>query len=341
MSKAFELSPSRCRFRAELTQQVAAKTEAIFEKRYFDKKIRWTGLDENGQTIDGAHRSDPRYYYTSPLSRLSGSGTGSNLGIATSVSVMFLASVIADFKVETMIDAPCGDANWQFQAWEVDSIRAFVGLDIVHAVIDLNARRYAFHSNKIFSHWDFSRCPLPRIRWLARRDARDDAEARPAVTGPPVAVDLVHMRDVLQHLRSSSALRALHNVMSSGARLLVATTFPSDRGAGKGAAANATSPLGAGRRLQANNRKILEGNFFAADLLRSPFNLPRPLRCEPTHPHLEADLTCVWRLDNTSRHAWLREHARVMQPTAVDDGADGFEMPVSTSTRSGGRSRAG
>ena len=103
--KAFDVSPSTCRFRTALTAKAAATTEGIFNARYYDKRMRWT---TNGTTI---HKSDPRYYYTSPTSRVSGSGTGSDLGNATSVSLAFLAQVISDFRIETMVDAPCGDVN--------------------------------------------------------------------------------------------------------------------------------------------------------------------------------------------------------------------------------------
>jgi hypothetical protein len=66
------------------------------------------------------------------------SGGGSNLGVATATSLRFLADVIREFNVSSMIDAPCGDFNWQNHAWEVDSISAYLGLDIAASVVHQN-----------------------------------------------------------------------------------------------------------------------------------------------------------------------------------------------------------
>ena len=55
---------------------------------------------------------DPGYYYTKPLDRKSASGHGSDLGVATSESLRFLSDAIRQYNVTSMIDVPCGDANW-------------------------------------------------------------------------------------------------------------------------------------------------------------------------------------------------------------------------------------
>ena len=220
-------------------------------------------------------------------------------------------------------------------------------------VVALDARRYAFHSNKRFLHWDLSRCPLPRIRWPST-SAGGGTQAVPGVStsSPP---SLVHMRDVLQHLRYSTGMRLLRRVFESGAAYLVGTTFPErqatafpERQATTFPASTSPSnedaavraPMGAapapaqaeghaadGSRRLKENRQILDGNFFLADLQRPPFSLPPPIRCVRTHPALEPDLTCLWRLDKGTRDTWLRQHgARVPMPKVVSNVEEGVDM---------------
>ena len=286
--KAFRLSPSNCSVYVE-------KTERAFSQRYYDKKRRWTS---NG--IDSSFATDPRYYYARPLTRLSGSGHGSNLGNATSTSLSFLVDVLNEMRIDTMIDAPCGDVNWQFGAWEVDTLRAYVGLDIVHNLIHLNEQRYRFHSNKVFGHWDVALCPLPRIQWLQEHEA--DPDGTRYKWEPPKPGTLVHMRDMLQHLRIGNGLRVMHHVMTymTGAEplWLLSTTFPLE----KTQAGIKTKP---GTII---NRKIIDSNFFRIDLSQPPFSLPPPIRCVPTHPQLEPDLTCLYRLDQLVRDSWVRKY---------------------------------
>ena len=350
--KAFRLSPGNCSIYFDddrAGREAAKRTENAFAARYYSPTLRWTGKDEAGKDIDNSFSSDPRYYYTRPLTRLSGSGHGSDLGNATSTSLRFLVDVIRELRIETLIDAPCGDVNWQFGAWEVDSLRAYVGLDIVHRLVGLNQQRYAFHSNKVFQWWDVSRCPLPQIQWLSVAGGAGEAGWEARHESPT----LVHMRDMLQHLRISSGVRALQHVMRSGAEYLISTTFPAAsaddvaaaaaaghaKGAGRADASRPRQHIGGhahgdgaggrhramamaataevagagGRRLASHgmgaNRKIVDANFFRIDLSRPPFRLPPPIRCVPTHPQIEADLTCLYHLDRATREAWLRSMA--------------------------------
>lgn len=144
----------------------------------------------------------------------SGSGPGSETGDATASSLEFLKDVIPRFDIKSVVDVPCGDVNWQFHSWEMDSLEQYVGLDIVKSVIRLNSMRFAHHRNKMFVAWDFVSCGIPR--WH-RRD------------GSVRAVDMVHMRDVLQHISVENGLRAIDNVCRSGAtRYFVTTTYPED-----------------------------------------------------------------------------------------------------------------
>ena len=219
-----------------------------------------------------------------PKQRYSGSGPGSDLGYTTATSLQFLREVIRGFNVTSMIDLPCGDANWIFDSWETDSLELYIGLDIVKSVIDLNSQRLAHHSNKVFRHWDGVQCPLPKF---------STGEAGGGAGGAPRAVDLIHSRDVLQHLTTGQGIDFLCNVFQSGAVVFVTTSFP-----------------------RGSNRDIAEGDFFLADLTAAPYDLPRYYttnKCVATHPNIERDVTCVYDLTLPWVRPWVAQkcHARV------------------------------
>ena len=173
-----------------------------------------------------------------------------------------------------MMDAPCGDANWQFDAWETDGLlRAYVGLDAVRPVVELDARRFCHHSNKRFVPWDLTACGnLPKLV-LPVLDGKGNASET-------VPVDMVHVRDVIQHMPLAKGLAALRNVARSEAKYLVATTFP-----------------------RSTNRDIKEGDMYQNNLCAEPFNLPQPRHCTPTHPEHESDDTCLWKINTAFKAA--------------------------------------
>lgn len=212
----------------------------------------------------------PQYYYTygqklrDELERPSLSGGGSNLGANTERSLAFLRDVIKAKCIQTMLDVPCGDVNWQFHAWEVDSLALYVGLDTASAVIKLNTVRFRHHVNKMFAPWDFVQCPLPHI---VLQDTSVHASQKAK------AFDLVHVRDAIQHLPLDQARKALCNIVMSGAKYLVTTTYESE-----------------------SNRNISVGHWYPSNLEASPFNFPKPEQCIRTHPSGEADSTCLWTL---------------------------------------------
>lgn len=211
---------------------------------------------------------DPRYYYTygnvSKLSRQSPSGGGSVIGPETAASLLFLSSIINDYQITSILDIPCGDTNWQFQSFEMDSLEVYVGADIAPEIIALNKRKFFFHSNKVFALWDFTECEIPHYKFLDNRKIIAESYR---------SFDLIHVRDVLQHLPLKKGMRAINNIFKSGAKFLLATTFP------KGV-----------------NQEIKEGDFFRNNLAKPPFNLPKPLSCIKTHPRHEDDETCLYEI---------------------------------------------
>lgn len=206
-----------------------------------------------------------------PKARKSASGRGSYLGYPTQASLQVLRTTIQDYNVTTMIDIPCGDVNWIFDSWETDSLELYIGLDIVEPVIDLNAKRLRHHSNKVFRHWDGAQCPLPMFQMTPDEPVR--------------SVDLVHSRDVLQHLPLQRGLQFLCHVIQSEARLLVTTTFPNGR----------------------NGNIKQEGRYYKNDLHSAPFDLPNATYCTPSHPRIEPDLTCVFDLTEAWVKGWIAD----------------------------------
>jgi len=128
------------------------------------------------------------------------SGPGSTRERATS----FLSDLIAlveSLGVSALLDAPCGDFNWAGPL--ADSVRHYIGIDVVPALIEENVRRWA----------------APNREFLCRDMVNERL--------PPA--DLILCRDALVHLCAADAVTALANFRRTGAQYLIATTFVGDR----------------------------------------------------------------------------------------------------------------
>jgi len=256
---------------ASLTQEsklILVPTSCKFDATGFSEVYTsgfWAKDDWQPGAPNGTELLKPSYYYSyseeqrSPFRRASLSGSGSKVGYATRASLRFYTDLIHRYNIRTMIDVPCGDANWQFQAWELDSLDAYIGLDVAVPAIRLNQERFKFHRNKVFEPWDMTQCGLPRLV----RNGAPDGEA----------VDLVHFRDAIQHMPIALARKAVCNVAKSGAKYVIITTFPDT---------------------EVNQEAKWWPPFSKYNLLRPPFSFPAPLNCVKTHNDLEKDETCVW-----------------------------------------------
>jgi hypothetical protein len=164
-----------------------------------------------------------------------------------------------------------GDANWILDSYVTDTLPLYIGLDIVSAVIKVNQQRFSHHNNKRFMFWDATLCDFPKFynHSLGNNQVQ--------------SVDMIHVRDVIQHLTLKQGVAYFCNVFKSGARVLVATTFP-----------NATA-----------NPEISEGSYYKNNLMLEPFSFPQG-KCEPTHPTVEPDDTCVYDLKGD----WVQKFIR-------------------------------
>lgn len=161
-----------------------------------------------------------------------------------------------------------GDANWIHDSLVTDTLPLYIGLDIVSPVIEINKQRFGHHNNKHFMFWDATECPFPKFYNYT-------------VSNEPQSVDLIHVRDVIQHVTLKQGVSYFCNVFKSGARVLITTTYPS----------------------ATENPDIGEGGWYKNNLLKEPFSFPPTDKCTPSHPEVEPDHTCVYDLTET----WVQD----------------------------------
>ncbi len=130
----------------------------------------------------------------------SASGTGSTLR-QTSTLRRELASLFAEMRVRSVLDAPCGDLNWMKKLLKLKLIDRYIGLDIVPELIARNRERYGETEAQRFLEADIVTDDLPRV-------------------------DLVLCRDCLVHLSLKDGISAIRNFKRSRSAYLLATTFP-------------------------------------------------------------------------------------------------------------------
>ena len=223
----------------------------------------------------GAELRKPEDFYTNaewptPETRKhSASGLGSDLGSTTVTSLKMIRNTIHKFGIKSMVDVPCGDVNWMFESYETDTLPLYLGLDVTSKVIDINNERFDHHNNKEFRFWDMTECVLPKFY--------------NKTSGIEQPFDLVHVRDVIQHLSLEQGVNYFCNTFRSGAKVLITTTYPS---------------------AEANKNIEVEGGWYENNLELEPFSFPKSEDCELSHPEVEPDSTCVYDL---TEGTWVQE----------------------------------
>ena len=123
------------------------------------------------------------------------SGRGSEL-VQTAVIRDVLPTLVADFKITSMLDIPCGDFHWMREvALDLD----YTGADVVPELIAQNSANYA-GARRHFRVIDIANDELPRV-------------------------DLIFCRDLLVHFSFADALQAIANLKNSGSTYLLTTSF--------------------------------------------------------------------------------------------------------------------
>jgi len=258
--RGFELVPDKC----------TSKMTDAFDHIYTDN-MHWSNvlLRQPGEFYGNAS-------WPSLINPKSSSGAGSDLGKATEISLKIITDTIQKYDIKSMVDIPCGDLNWMMDSYLTDSLPFYLGMDIVKDVIDVNQKRFAHHNNKHFQFWDAAECEIPKF---INHDDMSTNEKETAEVAKPF--DLIHVRDVVQHLPLDKGVGLFCNVFKSGAKYLITTTYPS----------------------VTINENIDSGAWYKNNLKLSPFSFPDGESCEATHAKIEDDHTCVFDL----KKPWVQD----------------------------------
>lgn len=127
------------------------------------------------------------------------SGTGSTLG-ATGTIRQRLPELLSNLKVQSVLDAPCGDWNWMSTL--ALPVERYYGVDIARAIIDANQEKYG-RKGVSFQVADLTSDPLPRA-------------------------DFVICRDCLVHLSYVDIFAVLRNFRLTQATYLLTNTYETD-----------------------------------------------------------------------------------------------------------------
>lgn len=125
------------------------------------------------------------------------SGPGSRIA-RTSKLVEQLKSIIDQYKITSITDAPCGDGNWMFHANL--PLLNYRGCDIVADLIRENKEKHGA-PNRDFIHLDMLK------------------------TSPPKS-DLFLCRDLLIHLSNRQVANCLRNIFASGSSFIAISSSP-------------------------------------------------------------------------------------------------------------------
>ena len=123
------------------------------------------------------------------------SGPASNLKNTRALRA-FLPEFIDNYKIKSMIDAPCGDMYW-FSRMDLKKIK-YYGYDIVDDLIQINKEKFAKHRNYYFEKKDVITDLLPKV-------------------------DLILCRDLIIHFPISAIYDLINNFIKSGSKYLLIT----------------------------------------------------------------------------------------------------------------------
>lgn len=163
-------------------------------------KISLKYFKDNKETLSKLNIEDRfKYIYQNNLwgNKESVSGTGSTLEQTKELRNQ-LSYFIEQYRISSIVDAPCGDFNWMKHVIDTDDITYF-GVDIVPEIVESNQSKYG-GKNINFLLGDITETKLP--------DAK-----------------LLICRDCFVHLRYLNIFKALHNFKRSNIRYLLTTNF--------------------------------------------------------------------------------------------------------------------
>lgn len=164
------------------------------------------------------------------------SGVGSE-GILAERYVAFVRGYIKERRIESIVDAGCGDFNVGSKL--CGNVTKCIALDVSSYIIEANQKRYGDISNVSFQVADLTVAAVP-------------------------TVDLILIRQVLQHLTNDQIERVLNNLDSSTWRSVLLTEAVSDP----------SNDAGANRDLQSHSVRTRVNFGSGVFIDRPPFNRP-------------------------------------------------------------------
>lgn len=178
----------------------------------------------------------------------SASGPGSNTKETHEIRIR-LPELFKELNIKSLLDIPCGDFNWMKQI-DLNGIN-YLGADIIPELVEKN-KQYA-GKNITFQHLNIIENPLPKV-------------------------DLILVRDCLVHFPDDIVLVSLKNIISSGSKYLLITTFTT----------------------QTKNEVLNDWGWRALNLQIAPYNFPEPIKIinekYPSSEHRDKSLG-LWRID--------------------------------------------
>jgi hypothetical protein len=175
----------------------------------------------------------------------------------------------------------------------------YFGGDISTSVIKQNQRLYGSkHRNKLFQYWDLVHCPIPTYTYKnSTHEIRGNK------------FDLIIVRDAIQHMHIKNALKAVQNIIRSGAKFFALTTFPPNE---KSSAPNTRSiekneplpsmPTDCNWKDYCILGRIKEGDVYHNNINCHPFNFPlnKTILLQPSHQkfYMESDEIHIYPIDD-------------------------------------------
>ena len=171
-------------------KNVIKRGEVSFDKRFFERGA--DNIKDNS--------IEDRFNYIYRTNHWSGkksiSGQGSDLSQTKSIREN-LPKIFDNYKIQSMLDLPCGDFNWMENISL--NLSSYIGGDIVEEIVNINNRNYS-NDIRSFVKLDITKDPLPQV-------------------------DLIFCRDCFVHLSNEDILKAIKNIKKSKAKFLMTTTF--------------------------------------------------------------------------------------------------------------------
>ena len=227
------------------------------------------------------------------------SGGGSSLEGAFDW-IRHLRTFLKHYSIRSVADIPCGDTWWQFSLREMNTIEhVYFGGDISTQVIEQNQRLYGSrHRNKLFQYWDLVQCVPPTYRL---RNVTHEIKGN--------SFDLIIVRDAIQHMNIKNGLKAVRNVVNSGARFFALSTYPPNgrsstpmtRSIGNNQSLPITPSECEGKNY-CTLGAIKDGDFYLNNINCPPFSFPlnRAILVQSSHEKfsIESDEIHIYPIDD-------------------------------------------